>query len=1080
MNSRLVRGAVWSALLFAPFSVQAQRLAAPAWIPETERLRLRAQRPQRLQKAAELFQHETARAGLAAGDAFEAKTAAEDTLGRLHVRYERRHQGLRVLGGDVKVSLSHAGSSLSVARTKVRPLTHGSIGPTVAKTDAVDMLLRELRIDPSKAETNAELLIESAERNGQRDRLAWLISVQAPDTDHTYYLTDASTGRKFDSWAAVQTDSYTAHDGWGTGYYNKRVVIPTAFNESTNKYELMDPTRGNTRVYDFRDRAPSNSFNGEPYEKTNNDWGNGRDWEVGDSTSGLTGQSAAVDAMYAAKITWDLLLNVFGRESHNGNGSPFRLRVHARKDSGSLYGDAHWNTDCDCATFGDGAESESGHRADFATVAHELGHGYFYSGVGGDDNSGEKAGLNEGTGDILAAIANHYRVLANGQGTVVPDGPDVSLFRWRNVNPWGYKRGFGGYISGMQYEEEHVQGNVYARMFAILAAGAPSRAEYDQGPPCELSDRSVFRCLISLPQGVAGIGIQKAAQIFHLATVAKMDSSPTFHEARQDWLAAAEDLYGENSPEYRSVMTAFAAIAVGEAPADTQTPTVSMGLPVVDDGEQSVFVSVSTDDDIGVRTMDIRRNAFLMKGLHGDGFVGFLDLRGASFGSFALNATVRDAAGRSAAAQRNITYRGANYLIRDGGFELESSDWNWHTNADLLDEDNQAFLGSNYAAFTGDSWIRQRVSVPAGTTKLTLGFRVAVNRKVPAPVSSTLAVEIMNEAGTQVTDLVASIPSTVNTYDLSSNHYKKYTFNLTGYAGKTVWVRFRSDGSSSDPRRFRVDNVFLTYEGPVSAQFTAVVDEADRSVTFRVKNVTGTNLLDRIEIGSPGFPGRRMPASGVMAVDTSEFNENITYQVTARLLSAAGVKLAEIGPVAVRVKPSHHRLSNTGFEAANALFWTTTGNAAIVSDAGQDKHFAYMGGKYARIGGRGVSHVATLYQRAIMPDDFHSAKLSFRLRIESTDVSGDSGDYLRVKILDHSTGAHLKTFPAISGNTETAVDENGDQNVNHYRKFTYNLSEFKGRIIRVVFEGVEDTGVKTTFYIDNATVVYTQLGVAGN
>ena len=1062
-----------SAVVVVSTPAFSQSVIAPARIPVSERARLRADRPQRILKTAELLGAEKAQLGLGADDTFDQQGGAEDQLGRLHVRFARRYKGLRVIGGDVKAALSYAGDSLSLSpRMRPRPLDlGGSVEPAIGKQEAIDTFLRSLELDQARpVEVEAELVIDAAERSGlRRDRLAWLLALQAlPRWERTYFLVDASTGRTVDSWAESQTDDLDPADGWGKGYYYKQVVVPAAFNNTKNKYELVDPTRGMTRVFDMQDKTPAGGFTGVPYIKDSNSWGNNQDWEAGDSTAGLTGQSAAADAMYGARITWDLLLNVFDRESYDGNGSPFHLRVHARKNSDDLYGDAHWNSGCKCATFGDGAKSENGHRAEFQTVAHELGHGFFNSAIGGDTNTGEKAGLNEGTGDIMAALANHYRVLAHGEGSYVPDGPDVSLYRTRNVNPWGYKNGFGGYVPFMGQEEVHVQGNVYARMFTILAAGGPSKAEYDAGPKCLLTDGAEYQCLFSLHAGVAGIGIHKAGEIFYLATLAKMDSTPTFHEAREDWLDAAADLFGENSNEYRSVMVAFAAIGIGDAPADTKTPSVTMGLPVVNDAEQSLFVAVNSDDDIGVRKVDIHRNAFLLKSVFAHHFTGSLDLRGAGYGTYPLKATVRDAAGKSANVQRNITYKGANYLLRDGGFEAENGIWESSAGQQLYTNEDKAFLGSNYIELSGDAWIRQKVTVPAGTTKLTLGFRVWVGKSQGPPETPTyLSVEILNAAGTSVTDYVTSISPSLNTYNLGSNNYVPKSFNLgTSYAGKTIWVRFRT--SDADAARYRLDNVYLVYEAPISAEFSAVVDEADRTVTFRVKNITGTSLVKSVEIGSPGLAGMRLPTSNILAMPTSEFEENVTYTLTARLLSATGAKLAELGPVEFRVKPSNHRLANTSFEGGD-LFWTASGFTSFQSDVGQDVTRTYVGSRFVRMGGKGSSHTDTLYQRAIMPADFFSAKLSFRLRIETNDTGGDR---MLVKILDHNTGQWLKTLAVINGNTETGFDENGDPNFNGYRKFTYSLSEFKGRTIRVLFEAEEDFGGATTFYLDNAAVVF--------
>ncbi|MBC8165235.1 MAG: hypothetical protein H7Y20_05090 [Bryobacteraceae bacterium] len=94
-------------------------------------------------------------------------------------------------------------------------------------------------------------------------------------------------------------------------------------------------------MYDVENKKPRKSFDGNPYWDADNKWRNGEDWKVGESTTGPSGQTAAVHAFYGVQITWDMLKNVYSREGLANDGEPVKLRVHVRKKKSELYDDAH-------------------------------------------------------------------------------------------------------------------------------------------------------------------------------------------------------------------------------------------------------------------------------------------------------------------------------------------------------------------------------------------------------------------------------------------------------------------------------------------------------------------------------------------------------------------------------------------------------------------------------------------------------------------------------------------------------------------------------------------------------------------
>jgi hypothetical protein len=66
------------------------------------------------------------------------------------------------------------------------------------------------------------------------------------------------------------------------------------------------------------------------------------------------------------------------------------------------------------------------------------------------------------------------------------------------------------------------------------------------------------------PYNVEGIGPDEAGQIAFQTMFAQLSPTSTYPEARDAWIAAAEDLYGENSKEARAVTLAWYAVGIGD------------------------------------------------------------------------------------------------------------------------------------------------------------------------------------------------------------------------------------------------------------------------------------------------------------------------------------------------------------------------------------------------------------------------------------------------------------------------------------------------------------------------------------
>jgi Zn-dependent metalloprotease len=1057
-------------------TVQAFQLA------EADKARLQAERPQRLQTAKTVLNSQRVALGLSSDDTFEPASSVYDELGRLNVRLGRFYKGVRVLGGDIKVGVDADGKT---ARVNTRPAATGampSVTPTITTREVAALLARALGVPEAELTVESELVIHGAD---QTPVLAWLARVESNTLDPRSYLVDARTGAVLKSWSNI-VEALTPEVTTGQSQRYGEIPIDHVRNTVSDRYELQDPQRGFTRIYDMQDKKPTSSFKGALYTQNPADpalttWGNGQDWKFGDSTTGKTGQSAAAEAYYGARLTWDMYKNVLGRDGLDDAGGPMKLRVHIRKKADEHYGDAYW--DGTYASFGDGSESDSNSRTDTITVAHELGHGLWDQIVTTDNSSGERRGLNEGHGDIQGAIVNHYRALANGTGGTIPspEPGDVSRFSARSINPWGYSAdgqiGLPYYVDGMSDYEEHVQGCAYGRLFATLAMGAPSVEEYDSGPPCNPEDGSQFRCLVSpiLPQGMVGIGLHNATRIWYLASSAYLDGSPTFPETREAYLSAAKDLFGLNSPEYKSVMNAWAAVQVGDEAADTAAPTLSMAAPILNNYEQSLLVTLTASDDIGVHHMDYFRNATLVQTIQGGVWVGLQDLSKVSFGKYTLSATAYDSMGKTASAQQPLTYQGANFLLKNRGFEQGGDGWTVTPGAQIKSATSRAFLGAGYAAFSNTGWVAQKFSVPDGIIGLTMGYRVAVDPTAGNVDSfERLDVEILTTGGALVQTL-DTIYANFNTLDKVYRDYKQISHSLPlKYASRDYILRFRS--TSAKAGRFRIDNVYVAYQGVPRLDLLATVDEAEGSVTLQVKNVSGIepSQIKEIRVAQPGTEGTRLGTQLMAVLPTSDFKLNTDYQMVASIIDVLDAEVAQTAPVHFQVKPVNQIIINQGFEGGNG-WWDLGGGAEVIKydPAWGQGNAAFLGDRWARLGGLGVKNTASLRQHVTIPKNASNVKLTFRARIDSWELI--PADVLNVNVLELNTYTLLETLTSVPATTETS----GADNFNDHQKFKgFDLTAYKGKTIILEFQLVENNGSPSTYHIDNVGITYSVFGLA--
>ncbi|MFK3985604.1 M4 family metallopeptidase [Micromonospora sp. NPDC050397] len=448
-----------------------------------------------------------------------------------YVSYERTHQGLPVVGGDVVITTDPTGAVLGTAVAQDRPI---SVATTATVTAAQATATARARLT-STAGTSTPRLVVLA---GATPKLTWetVVTGQAggrPSRLHVFV--DAATGAVAESYDEVRA-------GVGNGYYNGNVFVDTS--GSTGVWTMTDGLRPGLRC---------GGQDGGTYSGTDDVWGNG---------SGTSLETACVDTMYAAQRQWDMLAQWFGRNGFNGNGGSPSVRV------GLDDVNAYWNGAI--ANFGHNAANTRQATA-IDVVAHELGHAIFQYTPGGPGRDNENGGLNEATGDIFGALTEAY---ANNP----LDPPDYQVgeeidFNGRGPIRYMYNPSLVGdpncWTPSIPNTEVHAAAGPLNHWFYLVAEGSNPGGGKPASPTCNGST-------------VAGLGIRKAGEIYYNALLAKT-STWRYANVRVATLNAAKNLYPTSCTEFNIVKAAWNAVSV---PAQSGEPVCTIGA-----GDFSVSVS---------------------------------------------------------------------------------------------------------------------------------------------------------------------------------------------------------------------------------------------------------------------------------------------------------------------------------------------------------------------------------------------------------------------------------------------------------------------------------------------------------
>ncbi|WP_239117787.1 M4 family metallopeptidase [Paractinoplanes ferrugineus] len=457
-----------------------------------------------------------------AKDKYQVYSRTDET-----VRYTRTYAGLRVYGGDLAIRLKNG----KVTGTSVGLRAPLSLSTTPAVPAATALRVSRAHFTGRITSTGRpELFVDASTGLG---KLAWetVVSGWLPDgqtPSRLHVITDAGTGAPIGSFDEIESVA-----GTGNSIYSGPVAIETT--ATGTGFTLTDPTRGAGYTCDMGNRTSGSCA---VLTDTDNVWGTGTNTDRA---------SAAVDAHFGAATTFDYFKNVHGRDGIFGDGTGVPSRVHY----GSAYVNAFW--DGAQMTYGDGTGNAKPLVA-LDVAGHEMSHGVTEHVVpGGLTYSGEPGGLNEATSDIFGSMVEFYAGSTTDPGDYdIGEKIDIrgtgAPLRYM-YNPVLDGSSHGCWSSSTKNVDVHYSSGVANHFFFDLAEGSGA-TEFGTSPLCGTA------------APVIGIGRDKASAIWFRALDNYFISSTTYAQARGYTLAAATDLYGFCSTEYKAVQASWTAVNV--------------------------------------------------------------------------------------------------------------------------------------------------------------------------------------------------------------------------------------------------------------------------------------------------------------------------------------------------------------------------------------------------------------------------------------------------------------------------------------------------------------------------------------
>ncbi len=695
-----------------------------------------------------------------ADDVFLAQKAISSTNGLKYVPYERSYKGLPVVGGDFVVATDSTGQVL---------------GTSVAQDQTINLATTTAKVSKAAAEVTARQQLSAVDSVSPAQQvvyalgtptLAWKSTVVGRDADGPSRLdviVDAATGK------VLKTQEHVLN-GDGTSAWNGPNPVHLDTTHSGSTYSLKDPTITNTSC---QDAANNTTFSGP-----DDLWGNG---------TASNRETGCVDALFAAQTENKMLSQWLGRNSFDGSGGGWPIRV-GLNDQNAYY---------DGTQVQIGKNTAGGWIGSIDVVAHEHGHGIDDHTPGGISGAGTQEFVADVFGASTEWFANEpspYDVpdfLVGEQVNLVGSGPIRNMY---NPSALGDKN---CYDSSVPNGEVHAAAGPGNHWFYLLAEGTNPTNGQPTSSTCNSST-------------VTGLGVQTAVKIFYNAMLLKTSSS-SYLKYRTWTLTAAKNLFPGSCTEFNTVKAAWDAISV---PAQSADPTCSATgtVTVSNPGNQSTTTGGSVNLPLSASggTSPYTWSATgLPAGLSINASTGTISGTATTAGTSNVTVTAKDAANKTGTASFTWTVGTtggcSGQKLANGGFESGSASWTASSGVIGQNGSDQPTHGGTYNAWldgygtTHTDSLAQSVSIPAGC-HASLTFYLHIDS---AETTTTTAYDKLT---------VANGSTTLGSYSNlnKASGYVLKTVDVSSAAAGTLSLKFTGTEDSSLQTSFVIDDVAVT------------------------------------------------------------------------------------------------------------------------------------------------------------------------------------------------------------------------------------------------------------------------------
>jgi len=346
--------------------------------------------------------------------------------------------------------------------------------------------------------------------------------------------------------------------------------------------------------------------------------------------------------------------------------------------------------------------------------------------------------------------------------------------------------------------------------------------------------------------------------------------------------------------------------------------------------------------------------------------------------------------------------------------------------------------------------------------------------------TSTISTAVTSGSAQSVTLSASGVPAgasaTFSSNPITAGGSSTLTLNSGSAAAGTYSITITGTGTSTTHTATVsfVINPVVANDFSIAASPTSVNIVAGASGTSSISTATTSGSAQTVTFSSSGAPSG-VTASFSPASVTSGAGSTLTIATTTGAaagtftltVTGTGTSTSHSTSVSVTITSgggtctnSSQLLVNPGFESGNTT-WVATAGVIDGSTSGSSPR---TGTFKAWLDGYGSSHTDSAYQTVTIPAGACTATLTFWLKIttaETTTVTAFDKLTVSVRNTSNTVLSTLATYSNLNKGTA-------------YVQKTFDVSSFKGQTVRIHFNGVEDSSLQTSFFVDDTALTVTQ------